>query len=415
MHQFYLGLTCAGAVAIVLALLSDGLKSRIWLLSSPLLAIGAGIAFGPEALGWLRPLQWPHAHHILLELARASVAMAVMSIALRIPRRFWRQHIGTLASVVSIGMAAMWIVSSLLTWWLLPVGAATALLIGAALTPTDPVIAGSITTGSAARKFVPLRIRHALAAESGANDGAAYAFVTLPMLALLGSSADWGRYLVDGLLQGIVVASLVGAALGTGVGIMQRLGERHGWPGSETLPAVSVALALTTLGALKLLGSDGILGVFIAGIAFNWVVSRAGPAEQEQAARQEHIQELINHLISWPVFVLFGAMLPWQHWTAHLHPLLWLAAAILLLRRPPWFYPLLTASTATQGPADRLFLSWYGPIGMAAIFYALHAHTEGHHEVWWFASFVIVSSVLIHGASATPGTRWYGRATQRAR
>lgn len=405
-NQLYLAATCIGGVVILLALLSDGLKSRLWLLSSPLIATVAGVVFGPTLLGWLLPRQWPDPNHLLLELARVSVAMAVMSIALRIPRRFWRQQASLMALVLTAGMAAMWLATSALGWWLLPINAATALLLGAVLTPTDPVIAGSITTGSAARKLVPLRIRHALAAESGANDGAAYAFVTLPVLT---ATSGWGGYVVDGLLHGIVLAVIAGAALGAGVGALQRLAERAGWPGSETLPAVSIALALMTLGTLKLLGSDGVLGVFAAGIAFNVVVSRAGPEEREQESRQEHVQELVNHLISWPAFILFGALLPWPHWEAHWHLLLPLAAAVLLLRRPPWFYPLLSFSNATRATADRLFLSWYGPIGMAAIFYSMHAYAQGHHEVWWFASFVVVSSVVIHGMSATPGTRWYGR------
>lgn len=409
MEQLYLTITIVAAVAVALALLSDGLKGRIWLLSSPMAATLIGILVGPRVLNWLRPQEWPEPHNLLLQIARFSVAMAVMSIALRVPPTFWKRRAAELTFALTVGMFLMWATSALLVWWLLPVGFASALLIGAALTPTDPVIAGSITTGTAARKLVPSRIRYALAAESGANDGAAYIFVTLPLMALLAPDASWSHYLLDGVLRGVVLASAVGALVGLVVGGAQRMATRAGWAGYATLPSVTVALALLTLAALHLLGSDGILGVFVAGVVFDAVRDRATPRDQDEEHEQEQTQEVFNHLFSWPAFMVFGAILPWSAWEGHVSSLLLLAAAVLLLRRPPWFYFLTRPFGALHGRADRVFLAWFGPIGMAAIFYCLHAYEHHQPATWEFGSFVILASIVIHGMTATPGTQWYGR------
>ncbi|HRX84265.1 MAG TPA: cation:proton antiporter [Phycisphaerae bacterium] len=410
MDTFYQSMVVLAAVAIVLALLADGLKARSWLPTTPLAATLFGIAAGPIALGLLRPEHWQHPHHLLLEIARLSVAMAVTSIALRVPWAFWKRYAGGLALVLTVGMVAMWITSAVLCWWLLPVGFATALLLGAALTPTDPVIAGSITTGRLAQKVVPARVRHALAAESGANDGAAYAFVTLPLMAMLEKGATWEHYAVDGLLRGILLACLAGAAVGLAVGGLQRLAERANLPSAASLPCVVVALALLTLGALQLIGSDGILGVFVAGVAFKAVSAHETERQRRQEERQEQTQEVVDHLFSWPAFVIFGAMLPWVDWESHWTALVVATVAVLLLRRPPWFYFFTRVFVEKKGAADRAFLSWFGPIGMAAIFYCLHARDHHQPQVWTFGSFVIFASVIVHGVTATAGTRWYGRA-----
>lgn len=81
-------------------------------------------------------------------------------------------------------MLAMWVVSSGLVYWLMDVDFWVAVLIGAVVTPTDPVLASTIVTGTFAEEHLPGHVRHLLSAESGINDGLAYPFVFLPLLLL---------------------------------------------------------------------------------------------------------------------------------------------------------------------------------------------------------------------------------------
>lgn len=403
-----MSLAVAAAAALVLALSAGVLKRSAWLPSAPLAATALGILVGPAMLGLVRPDAWGVPHHILLEIARMSVATAVMSIALRVPWTFWKEHAGAMALALSLGMLLMWLATAALCWLLLPLGFASALLLGAVLTPTDPVISGAITTGQLAKTMTPEHVRYGLAAESGANDGAAYAFVTLPLLALLAPGAPaWDRYLTEGLLRGIVAACVAGAAVGAAVAGLQRLAVKGRWPSDASATVISPALALLTLGVLKLLGSDGILGVFVAGVAFNAITAGGSDPERKQEQAQERVQEILDLMLSWPAFLLFGAMLPWHAWRAHGWMLLLASVSVLLLRRPPWFYFL--SRSLTEDRPSRLFLAWFGPIGMAAIFYAAHAYTAGHREIWIFGSFLILASVVVHGITATAGTKWYGR------
>jgi NhaP-type Na+/H+ or K+/H+ antiporter len=87
-----------------------------------------------------------------------------------------------------------------------------------------------------------------------------------------------------------------------------------------------------------------------------------------------------------------------------------LAAAVLLLRRPPMALTLRALIRPVKGRKDALFLGWFGPLGAAALYYATFSQREtGLEEVWVVGSLLICASVLAHGVSATPLTKLYGR------
>jgi NhaP-type Na+/H+ or K+/H+ antiporter len=88
-----------------------------------------------------------------------------------------------------------------------------------------------------------------------------------------------------------------------------------------------------------------------------------------------------------------------------------LVVGVLLLRRLPAVLALRPLLGPLGGRAkDVLFLGWFGPIGAAALYYAAYALREtGIEEVWVVGSLVICASVVVHGVSATPLTKLYGR------
>lgn len=172
---------------------------------------------------------------------------------------------------------------------------------------------------------------------------------------------------------------------------------------------ITVALSAAVLGGAKLMGTDGILAVFAAGIGFSLT------AERQDEHQDQKVQESVNRLFTLPVFVLFGMALPLDAWDR----LGWtgpaLVVGILLLRRLPMMVALSPLLRPLRSKADVMFTGWFGPIGVAALFYALVAEREtGYGQVWVAASLIIFASVVVYEVTATPFTKLYGnRVKQR--
>jgi sodium/hydrogen antiporter len=200
-------------------------------------------------------------------------------------------------------------------------------------------------------------------------------------------------------------AVALGLAIGYGAGRLLHRAERERTLESHSFLAFTLALTLLVLGAARLLHVDGIVAVFVAGLALDQVASAS------ERRREERVQEAVNQFFTLPIFTLFGLMLPWSAWAA----LGWrgalLVAAVLLLRRLPAWLLLGRFVPALRRMRDAAFAGWFGPMGVAALFYAVLAlrHT-GETLVWPAASLLVAASVVVHGVSAAPLTRLYGRA-----
>ncbi len=110
---------------------------------------------------------------------------------------------------------------------------------------------------------------------------------------------------------------------------------------------------------------------------------------------------------------MLGLTIPWEGWKELGWAGLLLAVAVLLLRRLPAVLALKRLLGRVGGTRDALFLGWFGPIGVAALFYAnLAVRESGVEEAWTVGSLVICASIVVHGLSATPLTRLYGRHAQ---
>ena len=134
-------------------------------------------------------------------------------------------------------------------------------LLGAVLTPTDPVLAGAIVTGRLAKEKLPGPLRALLSGESGANDGLAYPLVLLPILMLGHASAGEAlrEWFTHTWLWEVGFAVLAGLAIGALAGGFARLARTRAWLGESSDATLSAATALLAISAVKLLGSDGIL------------------------------------------------------------------------------------------------------------------------------------------------------------
>jgi NhaP-type Na+/H+ or K+/H+ antiporter len=405
MSDLNLALALVGGFTLVVSLATGLIHSRNALPSESMLGVLVGVLVGPHALGVLPMAGWGDPLALLEQLARFTVAIAVMSIALRLPQDYFVRRARSMAALLGPGMVLMWLASGLVVASLLDVEFWLAMLLGAVVTPTDPVLASSIVVGEIADENIPSRIRRLLSGEAGANDGLAYPFVLLPILLLGGrpgtALTDW---VVGVLLWAVLGAVVLGVALGTVAGLVERWASRQEFLEETSVLTVTVALTFTALGLVKLLGSDGILAVFVAGLAYSRL---ADPGDR---AEEQRVQEVLNRLFTLPIFVLFGIALPWRDWLA----LGWTGPAvvvgILLLRRLPMLFALQRVIEPLDRPTTTLFVGWFGPIGIAAIFYATLAVREtGSELVWTVASLVVLGSILAHGATATVAIRGFGR------
>ncbi len=111
-----------------------------------------------------------------------------------------------------------------------------------------------------------------------------------------------------------------------------------------------------------------------------------------------------------PMFVIFGLVLPFGEWENLGWPLLLLAILVPLLRRPPVFALLFLGLRRSLNGRDVAYVGWFGPIGVAAIYYAAYARGHTHDPlIWHAASALIFASILVHGLTAAPLTKLYAR------
>jgi sodium/hydrogen antiporter len=343
---------------------------------------------------------------ILEEAALVTLGIALVGVALRLPVGYASTHWRLLVVLLGVVMPLMWLAGGFLAYLILGLPFWVAVLVGAIVTPTDPVVASSIVAGGVAERNLPAKLRHAISAESGFNDGLALPFIALPVLVLTEPPGEaLSHWLTHTILLEITAGAAVAALMGYAAGKTLRWAEANETMERTSLLTISLALSLTVLGVTELLHLNGVLAAFVAGVVFNW----AGSSDAKES--QEEIQEAISRFFDLPIFVLLGMALPWEGWLA----LGWkgpvLVAAVLLLRRLPAVLALRPFLGPLRGTTkDVLFLGWFGPIGAAALYYAAFSLREtGIEEVWVVGSLIICASVLVHGVTATPLTKLYGK------
>lgn len=405
MTDLNVALAILGGLVLALSLGTGVLHSRGFLPSETLLALGVGVAVGPVGLDLLGPAGWGPPLVVLEQVARLTVALAVASVALRLPEAYVRRRAAALAVLLGPGLVGMWLVSSLLVAWIAGVPLPTALLVGAIVAPTDPVLASTIVVGETAEANIPDRLRYLLSGEAGANDGGAYLFVLFAVF-VLGHAGTDGllAWTVETVGWEVLGAVGLGLAVGGGVGRAERWLSRRAFLEETSVFTLTVALTFAVLGAVKLVGANDVLAVFVAGLAYNW---QSDPRDETQ---EQKIEEVFSRVFTLPVFVLFGTMLPVTAWLGLGWRGLALVVAVLLFRRLPVIAAVAPGVRPLDRPQATLFVGWFGPIGVAALYYATLAVREAGSELpWVLASLIVTGSIVAHGGTATLLTIRYGR------
>lgn len=371
--------------------------------------IGAGLL---RALG-LRPLDLVGDHLLIERVTDVAIAVAVFSTGLRVrkgPQRRWAT-LGLLLGVtlpLTVAAVAVYATSAM------GLSAGAAIILGAALAPTDPVLAGDIGLGAPGDSDEQARARGAITAEAGANDGAAIPLLTLGLIVAEdrwpGDALGW---LATDLAYAIAVSLLVGTAVGWGASKAFVEMRRRDFldPGFEAWASVALAVLLFALG--ESVGGYGFLAGFCGGLAFR------RQAEEHRAPRHFHDgATTTENALELAVLLLLGSSLTIDGLG---HPGLggWLLAPlVLLIVRPA------TASLALIGSGlplrERVYIAWFGVRGVAALNYTAAAAATGAlatgetQTVVWTAVACVIASMVAHGTTATALARRLLGPTERA-
>lgn len=373
---------------------------------APLAALGFGIVFGPYGLEVLSLDVFGVKPHVLLEEAsRITLAIALTGVALRLPHGYWSRNRRWVITIIGLGMAGMWAIATGVLWLSLDMSLMLALLIGAIITPTDPVVSTPIVTGSIAEEQIPARVRYNISSESGLNDGLAFLFVFLPLLLIIESpEAAWREWFTHVLLREVVGVSLLGGICGFLLAKFFVYVRSHNVMEQTGYSGFVIALALFLLGLFALLDTNAILGIFVASAVFGQIISQRDEEEEDQES------EIISQFFIIPIFVLLGMELPIEEWTALgvMAPVALLGA--LLLRRLIIVWLLRPFYKTLHSKDETLFLSWFAAIGVSALYYAMVVERETRRsDVFPYVTLAITLSLVVHGLTATPFGAWLHR------
>lgn len=379
-------------------------------LTEPLIAMIAGILLGPQVFDLVTTGSPAHQHEVLKIASEFTIAMGLMATALRIPRKFYKKYFLTQTNLIFFGMLLMWLSSSAIFYFSLGTNWIESLLIGAIITPTDPVVAATIITGKKAEKYLPASVRNSLSFEAGANDGLAYPFVLLATFLFNGTftAQEW---LVESILYETILCAALGFAVGYLSGfLLNKAYTLKQMKESSVLP-FSLALSLFLLAGLDYLGMNGIIGVFVGGLGFAHHITK------NEAIKEKKVQDAMARIFTIPIFFLLGLILPWQEWQEMGWAAVGIVMLVIFLRRIPGLLvmmPILPMFKKRTG--DLLIMGWFGPIGVAALYYATLSHeSTGLDRVWTIPSLLVFSSTIAHGLSSVPFQELYYRYFKKGR
>ena len=392
---FELALLVVGALLLTAAALSGWLKGT--LLSISVLSVGAGIVLAELAVVEVTPDA-----KIVVYIVELALVLTLFADGLVVEDELLREHWTPAALALVVAMPLTLLLLALAAKGLFPVLSwQEAFLLGAVLSPTDPVVTSSVVTS----ERVPATVRHTLNLESGLNDGLALPFV----LFFLALATGAGSAATEALrLSGEAVAgALVGIALALlGAGLLRRL--PRGGIEEKYVGLYALALAFLAFGIAEQTGwANGLIAVFVAGIAFA-VVRHSLPTEYLE------FNETLSALFQVITFTVFGALIVATGWTGSTPRLVLFIAFALLLARP---VSVMLAFLPVREPLpNKLFMAWFGPKGVASMLFALLvlSSTDVNRTVVFdVASFTIVTSIVAHGLTDTLGAgllaRWLGR------
>ncbi|MGY1745821.1 cation:proton antiporter domain-containing protein [Blastococcus sp. SYSU D00695] len=390
-------LAVAGAV-VVWGLV--GARLRRTDVTGPMVFVAVGALL--VATGTVSGSAAPEAVRPLVELALVWV---LFSDAARVSPKDLRGDAGRCVRLLAVGLPLSVLAGWGLAAWLLPgLDVWLALLVGAALAPTDAALGVQVVT----EPSVPARIRRLITVESGLNDGIVTPVV---FVALAGAASVEGLAAAPGVgeaLLELAVGAVVGAAVGALGGRLLREARLRQWAAEEFAGTAVLALAAGAYCAALATHGNGFVGAFCAGLAFGATAGPRGPAELA-------FTEQAGGLVGLLVWLAFGALaVPVLLDLADGALLLYAVLSLTVVR----LIPVALACIGTgMAVATVLFVGWSGPRGLASLVFALITLEDlgaAAEPAVAVITGTVLLSVVVHGLSAGPLAARYGRSAAAA-
>ncbi|HEY2161374.1 MAG TPA: cation:proton antiporter [Solirubrobacteraceae bacterium] len=397
-HQLQVVLLVFGALLVTGALLS-GVARRSFLSLTALFAL-LGFALGRGAT---HVLHFTPRSEFVTDLAIVALVVILFRDGLEVEaemlQREWRLPLRKLILAMPITAAVIALGAHVLvglSW-------TESFLLGALLSPTDPVLSSSVVTNPR----VPRLIRHSLNLESGLNDGLALPAV-LAFAAALGSGSHFvlWRFVLQNVLVGFGTGIVLGALAAMLMPRDERLAE--GIPGyQKALYALGTAFATYGITELPPHG-NGLIAVYVAAITLGIRRPDIRTYFQQQAAGLVEIVKI-------GVFVVFGSLLTLHGLFADGWAAVGVVVVTLLIARPVGVFSALIGTRTDF--ATRAFMSWFGPKGVATMTFSLLVLADripSGLRIFNLAALTVFCSIIAHGLTDTPGADWIGRRAEAA-
>ncbi|MBE9049207.1 sodium:proton antiporter [Nostocales cyanobacterium LEGE 11386] len=408
---YILDLLIIGLLLLVVTLGSGWIKRLP--LSFALIYLLMGIFLGSEGLGMIQLRENNVFNAKVLErLTEFVVIISVFSCGLKIIHplrlRVWNitaRLIGLLMPISILGLAIVGRLFLGMNW-------GEAILLGAILAPTDPVLASEVQLTDINDRD---ELRFGLTSEGGLNDALAFPFVYFGIYAI--KDNNWHNWFQDwlivdvfwaiasGIVMGFLVAKLV-------VWVDQKIQKKR-FADAVMEDFVAISAILITYSLTEIINGYGFLAVFVAGV----VVQDSYRDPHKPMAQLEFIERL-ERLLEIGIILLLGTILLWQPMLNYAFQSLIVIVLLFLVIRPigVWISTIgqrpLRSQRRSFHPATRWLFGWFGIRGVGSLYYLAYAFSHGlkgevGEQISWITYTTIVVSVILHGISATPLMNWY--------
>ena len=408
MDTYILCLLVIGLLLLTVALGSGWIKRLPLSYASIYLVVG--VLLGPYGLGLI---EIRLDTQFLERLTEFIVIVSVFGCGLKINRPLklwaWQSTIRLIGFLMPISIFTLAVVAH----YILGMGWGAAVLLGAILAPTDPVLASEVQLSHVEDKD---ELRFALTSEGGLNDSLAFPFVYFGIFAF--KDSNWNNWfatwvgidllwaIASGIAMGIIVAKAV-------VWIDRHLQKRR--EADDLLEDfVALSIILLTYSLTELVNGYGFLAVFVAG----FVVQRSYFGDHEKRMQQLEFTEQVEKLLEITAIVIFGTILLVEPMIKYVGETLLIAGLLLLIVRP--FGVWLSMLGGDLPKKTRSLMGWFGIKGLGSVYYLTYALGEGvtgeiAEQITWITYSVVVLSIIIHGITAYPLMAWYENVKNRSK
>ncbi|MEQ9001579.1 MAG: sodium:proton antiporter [Coleofasciculus sp. B1-GNL1-01] len=412
MDIYILALLVIGLLLLLVTMGSGWIKRLP--LSYALIYLVVGICLGPYGINLIQiQLQTK----FLERVTEFVVIVSLFSCGLKMNRplrlRAWNSTIRLIAFLMPISIFAIAAISH----WLLNLNWGAAVLLGAILAPTDPVLASEVQLAHIGDRD---ELRFGLTSEGGLNDALAFPFVYFGIHWL--ENSNWQSWLKEWIVVDLIWAIVAGIAMGilVGNGVMWIKQQLQKFRPIDALMEdfIGLSIILITYALTELINGYGFLAVFVAGL----MVQRISPNHNRRLSQLEFTEKL-EKLMEVGTILLLGSLLRIEPILKFGGEALLIAGLLIFAIRPlgAWI------STTNLGfaksprsrfhPTTRWLFGWFGVRGVGSLYYlsySLGKSLEGElgARIAWITSITVVLSIIIHGISATPLMKGYEQIVQ---